>query len=317
MVAVIASALFLLVDFYILVFYSHREESNRSAVSVLCKVLIVLTLLQAQFQPFFLVLDVANSRGTDSDLTTLWLALYFSLLVNLALLKPIATSLYERDHEDPCWKVVLWTLFEIFVSLGVFGLFFGVAWAFWGDIAMPVELVTVDAQQFSIARSQLSATVLPMSLHFSSNVLCFVVAFFCLVGYSVLACCGACGLTALPISLILDFVNRPKFRRTADAKKVAEFLKVETVRLLREQEKLKRSMGRIGSAEGFFERRGASRKFEEELKAVEDELTTHKDFYELFKMELDMTHVNPIVFWVKLIGGLLAIFLSTILWVQM
>jgi hypothetical protein len=131
-VAIIASALFLLVDFYILVFYAHREESKCSAVGVLCKVLIVLTLLQTQFQPFFLVLDVANSRGADSDLTTFWLALYFSLLLNLALLKPIATSLYERDHDDPCWKVTLWTFFEIMLSLGIFGLFFGVAWAFWG-----------------------------------------------------------------------------------------------------------------------------------------------------------------------------------------
>ena len=98
-------------------------------------------------------MDVANSRDSDTDLTTLWLALYFSLLANLALLKPIATSLYERDHDDPCWKITLWTFFEIAVSLGVFGLFFGVAWAFWGDVAMPVEVVSVDAQQYSIALS--------------------------------------------------------------------------------------------------------------------------------------------------------------------
>lgn len=100
---------------------------------------------------------------------------------------------------------------------------------------MPVELVEVDAHNFSIAKSATGATISEMHLHFSSSVICFVVAFFCLIGYAILACCGACGLTALPISLILDFVNRPKFRRTADAKKVAEFLKVETVRLLREE----------------------------------------------------------------------------------
>lgn len=108
----------------------------------------------------------------------------------------------------------------------MFGLFFGVGWAFWGDIAMPVELVEVDAHNFSIAKSATGATISNVHLHFSSSVICFVVAFFCLIGYAILACCGACGLTALPISLILEFVNRPKFRRTADAKKVAEFLKV-------------------------------------------------------------------------------------------
>lgn len=92
--AVVVSLLFLLVDFYILVFYSHRDEPTFSVVSIFCKILILITLLQTQFQPFFLVLDVANSRSSDSDLTTLWLVLYLSLLVNLALLKPIATSLY-------------------------------------------------------------------------------------------------------------------------------------------------------------------------------------------------------------------------------
>jgi hypothetical protein len=87
------------------------------------------------------VLDVANNRGNNGDLTMFWLVLYFSLLCNLAILKPIATSLYERDHDDPCWKVTIWTIFEIIISLGVFGIFFGVAWAFWGDISMPVDYV--------------------------------------------------------------------------------------------------------------------------------------------------------------------------------
>lgn len=138
MVAVIASVLFLIVDIYILVFYTHKDEPNLSAVSIFCKVLILITLLQTEFQPLFLILDVASSRSSDTDLTTFWLVLYFSLLANLAIFKPIATSLYERDHDDPCWKVLIWVVFEILVSMGVFGLFFGIAWAFWGDIAMPV-----------------------------------------------------------------------------------------------------------------------------------------------------------------------------------
>lgn len=138
MVAVIASVLFLIVDIYILVFYAHKDEQNLSAVSIFCKVLILITLLQTEFQPLFLILDVASSRSSDTDLTIFWLVLYFSLLANLAIFKPIATSLYERDHDDPCWKVLIWAVFEILVSMGVFGLFFGIAWAFWGDIAMPV-----------------------------------------------------------------------------------------------------------------------------------------------------------------------------------
>ena len=108
--AVVVSVLFLLVDLYLMAFYSHKEESNLSVVNLLCKFLIVFTLLQTQFQPFFLILDVANSRTSSNDFTALWLILYCSLIVNLAVLKPIATSLYERDHDDPCWKIALWTI---------------------------------------------------------------------------------------------------------------------------------------------------------------------------------------------------------------
>lgn len=132
------------------------------------------------------------------------------------------------------------------MSVGVFGVFLGISWSFWGQVSIPVDLVTVDA------RSAIDSSVEPMvlstsTLKFGSNVITFVVAFFCILGYPLLACCGACGLTVLPISLVLDFVNRPQFRRTADAKKVAEFLKVETVRLLKDSERLKREAARLES----------------------------------------------------------------------
>ena len=231
--AIIATVLFFIIDVYIMVFYTHRDEPIFSAVSIFCKVLIVLTLLQTQLQPLILILDVASSRNSDSDLTTLWLVLYFSLLCNLAFLKPIANFLYERDHDDPCWKTTLWTFFEIVTSLGVFGMFFGLAWSFWGEIAMPVDFIHIDAAAFSIESSSYASTQSSLDLHFSSSLICFVVAFFCLLGYPILACCGACGLTILPISMIVEFMNRPKFRRTSDATQIAQFLKVETVRLLR------------------------------------------------------------------------------------
>lgn len=54
---------------------------------------------------------------------------------------------------------MMWTAFEITVSLGIFGLFFGVGWAFWGDIAMPLDLVEVDAHNFSVAKSAESAVI--------------------------------------------------------------------------------------------------------------------------------------------------------------
>jgi len=112
------------------------------------------------------------------------------------------------------------------VSVGIFGAFIGIAWTFWGNVSIPIDFVAVDANNYSVQNSLQNAVISSGTFSFTTNLVCFLVAFFCILGYPILACCGACGLTVLPISLILDFVNRPKFRRTADAKKVADFLKV-------------------------------------------------------------------------------------------
>ena len=48
-VAVITSVLFLLVDLYVMAIYSHKEEPNTSFVNIICKILIIITLLQTQF----------------------------------------------------------------------------------------------------------------------------------------------------------------------------------------------------------------------------------------------------------------------------
>jgi hypothetical protein len=50
---------------------------------------------------------------------------------------------------------------------------------------------------------------------------------------------------------------------------------------------------------------------------MEEEVELQKDYYELFKMELEMEKVNPVVYWIKLVLGLLSFILSVMIWVQM
>jgi hypothetical protein len=83
-------------------------------------------------QPLFLIVDVVNSRTSSTDLTLFWVILYFSILVNIAFIKPLFTSLYESDEDDPCWKTTLWVIVEVLISMAVFGVFVGMGWLFWG-----------------------------------------------------------------------------------------------------------------------------------------------------------------------------------------
>jgi len=133
---------------------------------------------------------------------SLWLAIYFSLLINLGFLKPIATSLYERDHDDPCWKSALWINIEIIISLGIFGMFIIFSWTFWGDVQVPIESVVLTSSD-TISTDILATINNETYFTFQSRLICFVVAFFSLIGYPILVCCGGCGLTVVPLSLIL------------------------------------------------------------------------------------------------------------------
>lgn len=75
-----------------------------------CRILILLSLLQAQIQPIFLIFDALISQTGGPELSVLWIIVYFSILAVIAFLKPLGTSLYESDEDDPCWKRILWTL---------------------------------------------------------------------------------------------------------------------------------------------------------------------------------------------------------------
>lgn len=107
-------------------------------LSVICKLLILITLLQVELQPLFLLFDVTSNRTGDMNFTPLWFAIYFSILANIAFLKPLASSLYEADEDDPCWKIALWSIVEVVITMGVFGAFLGLGWLFWGKIYIPV-----------------------------------------------------------------------------------------------------------------------------------------------------------------------------------
>jgi hypothetical protein len=57
----------------------------------------MITLIQIEFQPLFMIVDALNSRSSTTDLTLFWIILYFSILGNLAIVKPLLTSIYESD----------------------------------------------------------------------------------------------------------------------------------------------------------------------------------------------------------------------------
>lgn len=104
--------------------------------------------------------------------------------------------------------------------MAVFGVFLGIGWLFWGKVYIHVEEITVVGT--FTAGAEIVQTTMDTTLEIVTTVPCFLIGLLCLIGYPILACCGAFGMTALPFSLIMDFKNRPKWRRTNEAKAITD-----------------------------------------------------------------------------------------------
>lgn len=44
-----------------------------------------------------MIFDIMNARTVGPDLTIMWVVIYFAILGNIAVIKPLATSIYDRD----------------------------------------------------------------------------------------------------------------------------------------------------------------------------------------------------------------------------
>ena len=142
-ITIIGGILSLLIDLYLLIFYIHKDEDKLRPINILAMIVIVITLLQVQLQLLFLLFDVLSSRQNSTDFTNLWIVVYFSIFVNIAFLKPLASSLYESDEDDSCFKRVAWTVVEVVIAMAVFGTFLGIGWLFWGVVYLPIEEIVV------------------------------------------------------------------------------------------------------------------------------------------------------------------------------
>ena len=86
--------------------------------------------------------------------------------------------------------------------MGVFGVFLGIGWMFWGKVYIPVEEIAVG--EILVPGGTLPGQIAKNTyIEIYTTVPCFLIGILCLIGYPILACCGAIGMTALPFSLIM------------------------------------------------------------------------------------------------------------------
>ena len=124
------------------------------------------------------------------------------------------------------WKRVGITICEIFITVAAVCILTFVSFIFLSTVQLPVKLIKFsefsDSNATSVMISQVAESV---TVEFQLGIPYYIMGLMCFFGYFVLVLCGGCGLSALPLDLIMQFRLRPKYIRTSEAKAKKEEFK--------------------------------------------------------------------------------------------
>merc|ERR1719440_1528641 len=170
-----------------------------------------------------LPVDVRNSRPVPGflDMRLIWTIAFATLAIFLILIIPAAMFYHEADGDVAIGKKVkrhvLCNMFFMLIFLGG-GL--GISYAFLSEASIPVreykcpESHWVEGAAVMTAAeigAQVCAAAADAHLNFKVGFQVYMIAFLCFIGWFFFVTFGGIGLSALPIDMIMEFIDRPRF----------------------------------------------------------------------------------------------------------
>ena len=152
-----------------------------------------------------------------------------TIAIMVSIIIPFAQLMYETDDEKPfisrlCSALFMEVCFFIFISIAYF-----ISWAYLKFADIPIQLITNNSavwvssstpiDQGSLASSM---NYLNTTLEYEVSFIIYVMAFTSFIGNFLFVLFGGVGLFALPIDLILEFINKPKLRTSKEAFEIKE-----------------------------------------------------------------------------------------------
>ncbi|MBS1889864.1 MAG: LMBR1 domain-containing protein [Actinobacteria bacterium] len=188
------------------------------------------------------MLDASNSRGYGAgfNMTVVWQVFYLAVWCNLGFLLPLSVFLYETDDEKSACERIATTICEVIITVGVVCVLTFVSWVYLKGASLPIEMVATSVIDSDLAADITSyPTITETTMSLSIAIPYYITGLMVFFGYLVLICCGGCGLTALPLDLILQFRMRPRWRRTSEANAKKQELRAIIEELVQTGEHLK------------------------------------------------------------------------------
>jgi len=204
------------VNIKILTYYQQKEDSA-FASSVLCKAIIVISMTFAWLVNLLLPIDVRNSRPTPGilDMQLMWTIAFVILAVFLVLIVPAAMFYHEVEGDDFIKKKRGHVLCNLSLTLFFTACTVLIGYPFLSEAEIPVVRYACGGTAWSDGDAEGEGLVIcgdgqktDLTIQVSFDI--YLIACLCFVGWFFLVTFGGIGLSAVPIDLILEFIDRPR-----------------------------------------------------------------------------------------------------------
>jgi LMBR1 domain-containing protein 1 len=283
--------------------FQHSQDRFSTFSSWFCKIVVALSLGVAAMNVLLLLLDSINRSSQNSLNIELmcWIFTIISLALSFVIL-PFCMTYYENNDDEtvtsPTCKAIFCTLpFLLFVAV-----FFVILWFVVGRCLIPInvqqsELVTPDLLSEICDDCEQAAK----TWRITPSPLVFIIAIIGFVGYILFLVEGGAGVITLPISLIGEFVNRPRAINLRIYAQATQKINQWSNELLTEGSILKEDVLLYGRNHRKVRTRYI--RFQEQVDALEDT-------FRKVEISYKVRGGNPITPWILLILGIISILIS-------
>eukprot|EP00027_Filamoeba_sp_ATCC50430_P001449 CAMPEP_0168548398 /NCGR_PEP_ID=MMETSP0413-20121227/4536_1 /TAXON_ID=136452 /ORGANISM="Filamoeba nolandi, Strain NC-AS-23-1" /LENGTH=461 /DNA_ID=CAMNT_0008578691 /DNA_START=83 /DNA_END=1468 /DNA_ORIENTATION=+ len=201
-------------SFYILVYFQHEADRN---TAIFPKVLVVAGLTLNSVSILMLPLDVSNARTNGGfPMTELWYTVYIIMALLIVVLIPFAIFYYEAEDptENNNAKQIASAIKYEAVVLGVCVFFTLILWLGIGTAQVPyqkLESALIDADIPPAEATCPECKESNAQVDYQISFILYIISMVTFVGMFLFVLFGGIGMVALPMDLINNFINRPKF----------------------------------------------------------------------------------------------------------
>lgn len=294
-----------------------QPDDKRWGSGLLCRAIIVASLTLSWMLVLLLPLDVRSSRsghGLADAMPALW-GVAFALLGTFAVLVvPGAIFYNDVEQDDAVPKKRRYVLCCLSAMLFILASLAGIGYPFLSDIALPVQEYSCDAWLDATvgadaASARACTTSRAVTLEAKAGVEAYLVALLCFAGWLLLSCFGGIGLTAVPLDLVLSFVDRPRAIDEATYSQRRKLLGGAARAMLGQSEELKKLDEALAEEQaGWWGRRARRRLLTKDYNKFKRDMNLLEEEFDRLSIAKFQRGENPVVSAARLaLGGLCAL----------